>query len=206
MFTERKVWPRGYPLDKISENPEVKLSNGRRQDVVIWQGLADCDPDVDAIYRLVFGKENNIKFDNRIPVALNTGVYCPFNSQNTIWFPEAFAYLYLPTCVTFRFTDILRGYIAQRGIHAFNKKLAFTNATVYQDRNIHNLISDFIDEVPCYTQTGKIIDVLEELKLNGNPLKDLHKMYQKLCEEGIVPEKELDGVEAWIKDISDLKS
>lgn len=51
-FTKDNIWPRGFPLDKIKrETPALRpLSEGFR--VGVWQGLADNDPDVDAIYRL----------------------------------------------------------------------------------------------------------------------------------------------------------
>lgn len=200
LFTDQKIWPRGFPLRLVSNFSEIRISESQNEKIAIWQGLADNDPDVDAIYRLIFGEQ--IQFERRDPVALEGGVYCPFNSQNTFWFPDAFVYLYLPIHVTFRFTDILRGYVAQRGLQAMNAKLAFTAASVYQNRNNHDLIADFIEEIPCYTQIERVIKVLERVKLVGQPTQDLYALYQGLHQAGIVPEAELKGVDAWVKDVS----
>jgi hypothetical protein len=45
------MWPRGYPLSAISRNPptEFEVVNAS---VAIQQGLANGDPDVDALFRL----------------------------------------------------------------------------------------------------------------------------------------------------------
>lgn len=201
-FTDEFIWPRGFPLSFVLDESALKTSVKHNQKIGIWQSLADKDPDVDAIYRLVCGKV--VEFRKREPIALGKGVYCPFNSQNTIWAVEAFPYLYLPTTVNFRFTDILRGYVAQRGIWEINLKLAFTAASVYQARNGHNLMSDFVDEIPCYTQVDKVIDLLDKTTLTGRPEDDLRKMYEVLFRGGIVKREELDGVNVWIEDLKKI--
>jgi len=202
LFTDEFIWPRGFPLAAVRDRTAVQSSQSLRQEVGIWQGLADVDPDVDAIYRLVIA--GTIRFEQRGPVALEEGVYCPFNSQNTIWTRKAFPYLYLPAFVKFRFTDILRGYVAQRGIWPMGLRLAFTSATVFQSRNAHNLISDFVDEIPCYTQTEGLIDLLDKAALSGNPDDDLHTLYEMLFRNGIVNAEELEVVNAWLCDIDQL--
>src|SRR5438270_335676 len=72
----------------------------------IQQGLADENPDVDAIYRLAFPLPLTFRTDRRI--ALGGSAWCPFNSQNTTWTREAFPLLYLPSYCSFRMTDIWR--------------------------------------------------------------------------------------------------
>ena len=126
-----------YPSDRIraprgafDQKNMVKEVNK----IGIWQGLADLDPDVDAIYRLTSNKE--VTFDKGDPIVLGKETWCPFNSQNTLFAsPQFFPLLYLPAFVTFRFTDILRGYVAQPILQAAGYRLGFTEATVYQDRN-----------------------------------------------------------------------
>ena len=76
-------------------------------------------------------------------VALNKNSLCPFNSQNTIWFQEAFPLLYLPTYCTMRSTDIWRSIIAQTITNKFGWKILFSSATVFQKRNLHDLNNDF---------------------------------------------------------------
>ena len=54
LYTGQKIWPRGYPLRYINRTKTIKHEKIINQDVTvgIWQGLANEDPDVDAIYRL----------------------------------------------------------------------------------------------------------------------------------------------------------
>ncbi|MDX1748084.1 MAG: hypothetical protein R3324_19295, partial [Halobacteriales archaeon] len=153
-FTDDFVWPRGLPLDEITTaSPDpIERTTAGFDEVGVVQGLADVEPDVDAVFRLVFG--DRVEFDDRPPVVLEEGTYSPFNSQNTLWPVETlYPYLYLPSTVTFRFTDILRGYVAQRGLWAAGKRLGFTGPSVVQDRNVHDLMADFESEIPCYLRT-----------------------------------------------------
>src|SRR5260370_39044527 len=56
-FSEGNIWPRGLPLNQIKkELPQFASLPIENVDCPIQQGLADDDPDVDAIYRLVFGQ------------------------------------------------------------------------------------------------------------------------------------------------------
>lgn len=54
----------------------------------IQQGLADGNPDVDAIHRLVL--QLSVAFRTGRQIGLGAGAWCPFNSQSTAWFPEAY--------------------------------------------------------------------------------------------------------------------
>lgn len=196
-FTDEEVWPRGYPLDKIKDS-QFKVLDGQTS-IGVWQGLADIDPDVDAIYRLVFNKP--IFFTKNVDVALDQNVYCPFNSQNTFWRKESFPLMYLPAAVSFRFTDILRSYIVQRLLWQEKLHLGFTHASVYQERNEHNLLKDLSDEVECYLSTNRVIELLEDTKLEGNIYDNIYEIYDKLINAGIVPGEERKVVEAWISDV-----
>lgn len=89
-FTEARVWPRGFPLAEVARAeanaPATESRQISRAHAPILQGLADLEPDVDAIYRLTVGGQ--IKFAKKKPLFLNPGTYCPFNSQNTLGFPK----------------------------------------------------------------------------------------------------------------------
>lgn len=199
-FTDNFIWPRGLPLQSIQgpRPPEPKTACDHK--IGVWQGLADKDPDVDAIYRLVLNKP--VTFDKRAPLALESGTYCPFNSQNTIWTdPKCFPYLYIPLSVTFRFCDILRGYIAQRGLWALQSELAFTEATVYQERNEHDFMIDFNDEVPVYQEVSKVMEFLDQVELEGDASKDIVTIYKGLQKLGIVDERDVVGVQAFTGDM-----
>lgn len=132
-------------------------------DCPIQQGLADENPDVDAIYRLTFPLPQNFRSDRR--VALGSGAWCPFNSQNTTWYPEAFPLLYLPAYCSFRMTDIWRSFVAQRIAWANGWSVLYHEPTVWQDRNDHDLMRDFADEIPGYMNNAQIAAGLDALPI-----------------------------------------
>ncbi|MDP3970738.1 MAG: STELLO glycosyltransferase family protein [bacterium] len=199
-FSKKLIWPRGYPLDLIQTKNKSKLKqHSKLTSIGAWQGLADTDPDVDAIYRLVFN--DTTKFDRKKSIHLPKKCYCPFNSQNTFWQKKAFPLLYLPATVSFRFTDILRGYLAQHIMWLHGMHLGFTEATVYQERNAHNLMKDFADEVEVYQNTKPIIELLQNIKLGKDLLKNLEIVYTALHKNGFVSNDEIKLVRAWLTDI-----
>ena len=201
-FTSEHIWPRGFPLDLITtENP--KLGELKSVYSPIQQYLANKNPDVDAVYRLVINKELTFN-DLDHSVVLNPYSWCPFNSQNTVWFKEVFPLLYLPSTCSFRMTDIIRSYIAQRILWTMDAQVSFGNATVYQERNEHSLIKDFQDEVSGYLNDKKIIQILtnEELKTGNEHIQEnLLRCYRILVEKNILQKEELPIVNAWIEDL-----
>ncbi len=65
------------------------------------QGLANVDPDVDAIYQLT--QPLNIVFNPNSPsVVLPKGIMAPLSSQNTLFASEALWSLMLPVTTTIR--------------------------------------------------------------------------------------------------------
>jgi hypothetical protein len=199
-FTNERIWPRGFPLERINESLKSpsRLGELGTYDCPIQQYLADGDPDVDAIYRLTVEKLTKFHHNS---VVLNPGTYCPFNSQNTIFWPEAYPLLYLPAYVSFRMTDIWRSFVAQRCLYAMNKPLAFREPTVLQERNEHSLIRDFQEELPGYLNNPRIIDILERLSLSSAPAdcaKNLGHCYEALVSAEIVPQREMELVRLWI--------
>jgi len=200
-FTKEKIWPRGFPLENILTNCKKRIIKKRNVRVGIWQGLVNGDPDVDAIFRLTSGKQLNF-FKKKDKFILSKGVYCPFNSQNTVWEKSFFWYLYLPVTVSFRVTDILRGYIAQRCLWEHDAHLGFTGATMLQDRNKHNLMIDFESEIPCYLFANKIINILNKISLSNSPAHNLEKIYSIFVKNDIVKSRELFSVKNWIKDLN----
>lgn len=200
-FHDSVIWPRGFPLEYIL-TPSEKRSSMKKAQIGVWQQLADDDPDVDAIYRLTCNQA--VRFQDRNDFALAKHVYCPFNSQNTFWTRKTFPFMYLPKTVTFRFTDILRGYITQRLLWEENLLLGFGGASVCQDRNQHNLMHDFIDEIPMYLNVDSIVKRLDSLNLSGTPLENLSEIYKALLEDKVVTRSELVAVERWEDDLKRL--
>ncbi len=200
-FSDSFIWPRGFPLENVLTSYE-KRSSRQKANIGVWQQLSDDESDVDAIYRLT--RNQPVQFKDRDNFALAKNVYCPFNSQNTFWTREAFPFMYLPKSVTFRFTDILRGYVTQRLLWEENLLLGFGGASVRQDRNKHDLMQDFRDEIPMYLNVVTIVERMESLTLTGTPLENLSQLYRALFEDNIVEESELQAVDAWKDDLNKL--
>ena len=203
-FTDAAIWPRGLPLDAVkSAVAPYETLPIEPADCPIQQGLVDENPDVDAIYRLLLPLPLEFRGDRR--VALGPGAWCPFNSQNTAWWKEAFPLLYLPAYCSFRMTDIWRSLVAQRIGWANGWSVLFHEATVWQARNEHDLMRDFQDEVPGYLQNRRIGEVLAKLDLpEGRTSENLRCCYEALVRSSLLDPKELPLLEAWLADLDSV--
>lgn len=203
-FTAEHIWPRGLPITRVRDRLDdgyTIAAEPARAIAPIQQGLANGSPDVDAVWRLVL--DHDITFDDTPNLLLPRGVWCPFNSQNTWWWPEAFPLLYLPSHCSFRMTDIWRSFVAQRCLWELGYELEFHRADVHQSRNEHNLLRDFDDETVGYLRNEEIRSLLDELPLSPGPAhvkENLFRCYLALVEAGIVGAEELELVNAWIED------
>ena len=206
-FSNERVWPRGFPLEFLQAEVPVPVITVPCM-APIQQGLADGDPDVDAIYR--FTGILPIEFEERArPVALDNGAWCPFNSQNTTWLEAAFPLLYLPSFCSFRMTDIWRSYVAQRICWENGWKVMFHNATVRQERNEHDILKDFNDEVIGYANNRAVCAKLDALELepgSGNILSNMRKCYAEFVAMGLIGPQEMPLLEAWGKDLGLIPS
>ena len=205
-FCDGKIWPRGLPLNEVNsifeEYDDLLIEN---LESPIQQGLADTNPDVDAIYRLVFPLPFSFIPDRRI--SLGKGVWCPFNSQNTTWWSDAFPLLYLPSYCSFRMTDIWRSFIAQRIAWENGWVIQFHSPTVWQDRNEHDLMIDFVDEIPGYLNNNLIKEKLSTLSLKSGAQhigQNMLSCYKALVEMDVVGEKEIALLKSWLKDLNNL--
>jgi hypothetical protein len=200
LYTSQKIWPRGLPLRYIN-SPAIDKREVQQKSVKVgvWQGLADGDPDVDAIYRLT--DNTACYFEENRCYVLGKKTITPYNSQNTATRSELFPLLYLPAYVNFRFTDILRGLIAQPIMWLYNYHLGYTGANVRQERNTHDLLKDFESELPMYLQAEKIVDLVSAGITRQKSIENnLYDAYQTLYHADIVCRDELKSLEAWLVD------
>lgn len=206
-FSDALIWPRGLPLEQI-RNPASFPKHGDgivAIEAPIQQGLANGSPDVDAVWRLVC--DQDITFIDRPSIHLKPGAWCPFNSQSTWWWPVAYPLMYLPSYCSFRMTDIWRSFVAQRCLWELGFGVVFHKAEVFQDRNPHNLMTDFNAEVCGYSGNQRFVDVLQGLHLLSGPENvhsNLLKCYDALVANEFYPEKELTLVRAWISDLETI--
>ena len=199
-----KIWPRGLPLDEIQKNKIILENKLKIKKFFLQQGVADGNPDVDAIFRLLNSKIK-IKFKNT-KVSLSKSI-SPFNSQNTIWHKNIFKLMYLPVTCPMRCTDIWRSLITLKIMQLNNFDILFYGTNIFQSRNFHNLIDDFSQEVPLYLESKKIIHILNKIKLKkgfNNFSINIYKCYEALIQNQIFNKKEMVYLKAWLDDCEKL--
>ena len=200
-FTDGFMWPRGFPLQEVNIPSPYVSTTTWSVNCPIQQFLVDGDPDVDAVYRMTRAGASTWN-PGSSPLALGYGTFSPFNSQNTLWYPSAYPYMYLPSYVSFRVTDIWRSFIAHRCIAEDGDYVAFRSPNARQDRNPHDLLKDFEDEIPGYLLNAKIVDKLWSLDLRGmKPTERLLYCYARLAAIGAIKSQEIPLVDAWISDL-----
>eukprot|EP00979_Chaetoceros_neogracilis_P003461 scaffold597_cov173-Chaetoceros_neogracile.AAC.1 len=158
------TWARGLPLenilDKITQGkaafqkdmpPGFKTPN---DEIVVLQYMVDGNPDIDAIHRL--SKDLPITFysgNDANPVLVPMHSYAPYNAQATVHMKKALWATLLPATVPGRVSDIWRSYFAQCIFMDAGLRLAFAPPKVYQERNKHDLLGDFIAEDDLYKKS-----------------------------------------------------
>jgi len=200
-FSGDFIYPRGFPLCHARDNPPATMESSIAE-CPVQQGLANDDPDVDAVYRMLFPLP--FRFDADVsPVLLTAGAWCPFNSQNTTFFPSAIPLLYLPAGCSFRMTDIWRSFVAQRVMQARGQGVLFHGPTVYQVRNEHDLQRDFTDELSGYLNNADIRDALLGVQLQGDESTRvmMERCYEVLIRNGWVELGEESLLRAWLDDL-----
>jgi hypothetical protein len=207
-FSEELIWPRGLPLEEIRQIPPSLVSSSEPVRSPIQQGLVDNAPDVDAIWRLVLDRP--FVFTERHgshPIYLSPGNWSPFNTQSTWWWPVVYPLLYLPSYCSFRMCDIWKSFVAQRCLWELGLGVAFHGPEVTQQRNYHNLLTDFNDEVPGYLHNHAIASLLDGLTLTPNPSEvgnNLRTCYEHLVSHTILPPEELELVNLWLREFEQI--
>ena len=171
----KHIWHRGFPLQLLpkrdySKKEKKKITPDVQAD--FWNG----DPDIDAICRMEHAPECN--FDAKcFPIA--SPKLSPFNSQNTFlsakWLKDYFLFPHVG-----RMDDIWASYY----VEAKGCVVAYNKASVYQARNVHDLVKDMKAEYVGYENNLKIVNELPsnpDAILNYLPERSqlAFKLYQK---------------------------
>ena len=117
--------------------------------VLVQADLWDGDPDIDAMARL--SMKPCVKFNVQKPYG--SDCISPFNSQNTFLAREVIPFYSVFPFVG-RMDDIWGGYVLQM---YFPQCVAYNKASVYQDRNIQNLVTNLENEIIGYRETRILI-------------------------------------------------
>ena len=147
------LWHRGYPIELVPNKNEIEYKGKQYREVLIQADFWDGDPDIDALCRL--SKMPICKFEDFEPFASNQ--IAPFNSQNTFLHRSVIPY-YAVLPHAGRMDDIWGAYIVQK---YFPKSVVYNKATVYQDRNEQDLVTNLENEVIGYRGTLNLINDLD---------------------------------------------
>ena len=104
-------------------------------------------------------------------------------------------------------TDIWRSFIAQRIAWENNWYILFHEPTMFQERNPHNLLKDFEDEIPGYLNNSRICKELEQLSLKQGCYyipENLNRCYEKLISLGFIGKEELALLNTWLDDLGKI--
>lgn len=200
------IWPRGYPLDRVTEENTSSLRKTfLERPPAIQQFLADEDPDVDAIFRLTRPLPCN--FEGLPPggpdtMVLPVGKFAPYNAQATVHLYESFWGILLPVTVHGRVSDIWRAYITQKLLWDLGQHLSFRPAYVVHDRVAHDYLKDFQSEGDLYLKTAAMLNFLSEWKSDAPTLVErIEQLWVEFYRRDFVGEGDLLLAQAWIKDL-----
>jgi hypothetical protein len=143
---QSNLWHRGYPIEALQKKNNVLYLGKKKITPLIQADLWDGDPDIDAMCRLSF--KPMVKFNTTQPFA--SSQFSPFNSQNTFIHRDALKH-YAVWPYVGRMDDIWGGYYTQEIIG--RDKLIYNRASVYQDRNVQDLIKNLENEIIGYRNT-----------------------------------------------------
>jgi hypothetical protein len=149
---QSNLWHRGYPIEYVPNKNNIEYKGKIKRIPLIQADFWDGDPDIDALCRL--GKKPIVKFNEFSPFC-STQI-SPFNSQNTFLSREVLPY-YAVLPHTGRMDDIWGAYIVQ---NYFPDSVIYNKATVYQDRNVQDLITNLENEIIGYRNT---LNLLQDL-------------------------------------------
>lgn len=136
---------------------------------------------------------------------MQRGVMCPFNSQNTLFYYDAFWALLLPITPSFRVCDIWRSYWMQRLLWDVDAQICFLAPTATQYRNEHNLLTDFADEIDVYLKAEQLIDTLRTWKSAKTSFVDrMNELMNELITKNYFKSAEMVLVTAWIEDLAHI--
>jgi hypothetical protein len=148
-FQNSEIWHRGFPLELLDKRFKFEVSSQTITPLIqanLWNG----DPDIDAMSRIIFKPILDFPKLNK---PYSSSKLLPFNSQNTLLSRAAIPFYFVLPFIG-RFDDIWAAYIFQ---NYFPQSIVFSDATVYQDRNIQNLITNLENEIFGYRNTLRLL-------------------------------------------------
>lgn len=148
------LWHRGFPLQLLRGRRRSAVPQEvRRFSILVQADFWNGEPDVDAVCRIAKGPFE-CHFSHRGFFASDKPG--PFNSQNTFIHRDAFPHYFLFPHIG-RMDDIWASYVLQS---KFPGSVIYGPATVYQERNVHDLTKDLEAEALGYKHTLDLCQAL----------------------------------------------
>jgi hypothetical protein len=239
-------WPRGFPSERILAKAAGGATGGTgptvghditahtsrttrvpARTIGVVQYLANNDPDVDALYRLIRPLPLDFPFHGVLPLILpgsTTGttssstpdpisddvpdsahtVYTPYNAQSTLHTQAALWAIMLPSTPHERVADIWRSYIAQRLFADIGVRVAIHSPIVGHFRRTNDTADNLIAELPLYVETLPLLRFLRQWRGQSSTLPGrLEELYVQLYELGYVGLSDVYLVQHWIAALLD---
>ena len=200
--TTRKLWHRGFPIQRLEERYKRKESISKGV-IDVQAGLWNGDPDIDAVCRIA-GGPFNLEFPD-MEFIIDNNCFSPYNTQNTLFSRRVSPAMCLMFFVG-RMDDIWASYMTQRIMREIDSHVLFTGPTVFQDRNEHDLSIDLESEMIGYRNTESFIDKLNQIDLSR--CTEVIEMYDKIVEEisnlDFIKKEVTSFQRAWLEDISKI--
>lgn len=162
-----ELWHRGFPIQLLRGRAAKYVGDFPREEILVQADLWNGEPDVDAVCRIAKGPFD-VTIERADPGRKTTAYFAglkpgPFNSQNTFLHRDAFPYYFLFPHIG-RMDDIWASYYLQA---AFPDSVVYGDATVYQERNEHDLSKDLEAEVIGYRKTLSLVNNLYSYSEEG---------------------------------------
>lgn len=160
--SDNYVWHRGFPIQHLQVRHDNEYRGKYVKRCLVQANLWDGDPDIDAMARLTH--KPCVQYKDITEPFGSTSI-APFNSQNTFIAREVIPY-YAVLPFVGRMDDIWGSYIVQAH---FPNSVVYDVATVYQDRNVQDLVTNLENEIIGYRHT---LDFIESGKNYENHLPE----------------------------------
>ena len=171
------IWHRGYPIQLVPNRRNVKYVGKKKKKVLVQADLWDGDPDIDAIARLSIMP--CVKF-NDVVLPYGSEQFSPFNTQNTFFSIDVIPYFPVLPFVG-RMDDIWSSYILQ---HYFPNSIVYCSPSVYQERNLQDLIKNLEHEMLGYKKTLSLVNDIKNFHLYlPNETLEFWEIYRKQFKE-----------------------
>lgn len=151
------LWHRGVPEQQLTavNTQSVRIPKDiEKRHILVQADMWNGDPDISAVCRMVLHPE--VKFEHKKPYA--GFKHGPFNSQNTFLHRSVMRDYFMFPHIG-RMDDIWASYYLQA---KHPKSVAYGTATVYQERNPHDLSKDLEAELLGYKHSLEFYNSIHE--------------------------------------------